>query len=243
MNHALRANGLRVSITGRDILRGVDFALPKGAYLAIIGPNGSGKSTLIKCFLGLVEPSEGFIQVAEGQTVGYVPQIKTLDRSFPARACDLVASGVLGRWPWRIEPQLHDRVHEALESVGVGSLIGAPLAKLSGGELQRVYLARAIIREPDLLLLDEPATGIDFAGEEAIHRTVEQIQRKRNTTVAIVTHDISVALYHASHVLVLRSRQLAYGSPGEVLTDAVLREAFGHAGHEHAMQGAARERP
>lgn len=237
MSPAIVASGLRVRVAERDILFGVDFELPKGAYLAIIGPNGSGKSTLIKCLLGLANPSEGRLEVAPGQKIGYVPQIKTLDRSFPARACDLVASGVLRRWPWRIERRLHDRVHEALEAVGVGSLAGAPLSKLSGGELQRVYLARAVIQEPDLLLLDEPATGIDFAGEEAIHEIVEGLRERRGATVAIVTHDLSIAEYHASHVIVLRNRQLAFGPPAEALRDDVLREAFGHAGHAHGMQG------
>jgi len=240
MTPAIAAKGLCVRISGRDVLSGIDFELPKGAYLAIIGPNGSGKSTLIRCLLGLIAPDEGSINVAIAGRIGYVPQIKTLDRSFPARACDLVASGALGRWPWRIERRLHDRVHEALEAVGVGSLAGAPLSKLSGGELQRVYLARALIQDPEVLLLDEPATGIDYAGEEAIHRIVDSLRSKHGATVAIVTHDLSIAEYHATHVIVLRNRQLAFGPPGAVLTDEVLREAFGHSGHAHGMQGGAR---
>lgn len=237
MTEAIAARGLRISLSGRNILSNVDFSLPKGAYLAIIGPNGSGKSTLIRCMLGLTLPTEGSIYVASGLTVGYVPQIKTLDRTFPARACDLVATGVLGKWPFRIERSLHDRVHEMLQAVGVGSLAGAPLSKLSGGELQRVYLARAIIQDPDLLLLDEPATGIDYAGEETIHQIVDDLRAKRNATVAIVTHDLSIAEYHATHVIVLRNSQLSFGSPESALTDEVLREAFGHAGHSHRMPG------
>lgn len=237
MTEAIVASRLRVSLSGRDVLADVDFSLPKGAYLAIIGPNGSGKSTLIRCMLGLASPSGGSIRVDPGLKIGYVPQIKTLDRTFPARACDLVATGVLGKWPFRIESSLHDRVHSMLDAVGVGSLAGVPLAKLSGGELQRVYLARAIIQEPDLLLLDEPATGIDYAGEETIHQIVDDLRQKRNATVAIVTHDLSIAEYHASHVIVLRNRQLAFGAPEAAMSDEILREAFGHAGHSHRMQG------
>lgn len=237
MTDAFAVMHLSVKIENRTILSDVAFTLPRGAYLAVIGPNGSGKSTLIKCLLGLVAPSSGSVALSDGLRIGYVPQIKTLDRTFPARACDLVASGITGKWPFGIGSEAMDRVKAALEAVGIGKLAFSTLSTMSGGELQRVYLARAVIQEPDLLLLDEPATGIDYTGEEAIHQAVETLKAKNNATVAIATHDLQTARYHASHVVVLRGSQLAFGSPEEAMTDNILRSAFGHAGHVHASEG------
>jgi zinc transport system ATP-binding protein len=119
--------------------------------------------------------------------------------------------------------------------VGAEALADRALETLSGGELQRVYLARTLVRTPRLILLDEPATGIDVAGASDLYGVLEADQAERETTIVMVTHDWNAAYHHATHVLLLDGRQVGFGRPDAVLTDAGLRDAFGHTGHAHAM--------
>jgi zinc transport system ATP-binding protein len=224
------------------ILDGLDFALPAGSFCAVLGPNGGGKSTLLRLMLGLLRPSAGSIRIAgldpqaRGRpAIGYVPQVKTLDRSFPAPALDLVASGIHASWPWRLGPAERAQAEQALAEAGALPLANRPLSVLSGGELQRAYLARALVRQPQLILLDEPAAGIDLAGEEDMYRVLEAYQRRTSATVIMVTHDWGAAFHHATWALVLHRTLLAAGSSAEVLSDETMRLAFGHAGHQHGM--------
>ena len=224
-------------------LRDIRFVLPAGGFLAVIGPNGAGKSTLIRALLGLVKLTSGRLQVLgrdpaqlEKNQVGYVPQIKTLDRQFPALPLELVVSGLRGTWPWRIRPAERAAAMAALKRVGMEELADRPVAKLSGGELQRVYLARAIVRHPALVVLDEPATGMDVVGEADMYRLLESYRAEHHAAVAMVTHDWEVARHHATHVLLLDRRQIHFGPPEEVLTDAHLRHAYSHMGHHHSME-------
>jgi zinc transport system ATP-binding protein len=223
-------------------LEGVDLAIPRGAIFGLLGPNGAGKSTLIRALLGLVAPDAGRVRVfgkqpsaVEPGLVGYVPQVKSLDRTFPARAIDFVLTALHQRWPFRIRAEERERALDALARVGAKALADRALNGLSGGELQRVYLARSLAREPRLILLDEPATGIDVAGAADLYDVLEDDQAARDTTIVMVTHDWNAAYHHASHVLLVDGRQVGFGAPNEVLTDACLREAFGHTGHAHAM--------
>ncbi|MDF1524399.1 MAG: ABC transporter ATP-binding protein [Trueperaceae bacterium] len=223
------------------VLDGVDFDLEPGHFLAIVGPNGAGKSTLVKVVLDLVAPTKGHAAVFGAdageapERIGYVPQLKTFDRTFPATAVELVASGVRRSWPVCVRRAERERAVEALADVGAERLADRPLAKLSGGELQRAYLARALVRHPDLVLLDEPATGVDFLAEHDLYDLLERYQARTGATVAMVTHDLAAARYHASRVLVLNRRLLGYGLPEDVLCEPCLQEAFGHVGHPHAV--------
>ena len=220
-------------------LEDVSFDLYTGDTLAIVGPNGAGKSTLIKVALGLLRPNRGHAAIfgsdagVEPRRVGYVPQLKTFDRSFPATALELVVSGSRLQWPALITGRERREAGKALERVGAVHLIDRRLAGLSGGELQRVYLARALVRQPDVVLLDEPATGVDFLGEHDLYDLLESYQLKTSAAIVMITHDLSAARYHADQVLVLNRRAHGFGPPLEVLTDDCLREAYGHLGHEH----------
>ena len=163
--------------------------------------------------------------------------MKLHDRSFPASSCDLVASGLLRRWPARRRCHTNQAISEALRLVGAEHLIHRPLGKLSGGELQRVYLARALIRKPRILLLDEPATGIDAAGEEDLNRVLEAYVAKGDTTLLVVTHDWMSARHHATHALLINRRLIAFGRSSDVLTDENMRRTFGHFTHVHYERG------
>ena len=240
----IRTSGLGVNFGGHAAIEDVTFEAETGDFVAILGPNGSGKSTLVKTILGIIRPTTGSVEVfgrhpdeIDPASVGYVPQIKTFDRTFPALSIELVVSGIRRRWPARISGEDRDQAEEALRGVGAVHLARRRIGTLSGGELQRVYLARGLVRRPRLVLLDEPATGIDVAGESDFYEVLDRYRSGRRLTILMVTHDWEAAFHHATHILLLRSRQLAYGPPQEALTDLSLREAFGHVGHPHEVYG------
>lgn len=233
---------LRIAYGVQEALRGVSFEAARGSFVAVLGPNGSGKTSLIKALVGIVEPARGRIRIlgrrperVERGLVGYVPQVKTLERRFPATATELVVSGLRGRWPFWIRDHEQNEAEDALARVGAGQLSHRQLAALSGGELQRTYLARSLIRRPHLVLLDEPATGIDVAGTSDLYEVLEAYQRTHDATIIMVTHDWNAAFHHASHVLLLNREQISYGPSRRVLSEDNLRRAFGHVGHEHGM--------
>ncbi len=238
---ALAVTNLRVTRGDALVLDDVSFTLPRERFLAVIGPNGAGKSTLVQALLGLVRPDGGEVRVfdraprSEPRRIGYVPQLKTFDRSFPATALELVVSGARGRWPARITATERDAACAALERVGATRLRDRPLARLSGGELQRAFLARALVREPDLVILDEPATGVDFLAEHDLNHLLEGYQRDARATVLMVTHDLAAARHHASDVLVLNRTRIGFGPPERALTRACLEQAYGHVGHDHDL--------
>lgn len=236
--------GLTVDLGRHRPLADIDLAIAEGSFVVIAGPNGGGKTTLLRALLGLVTPSTGQVHLFDQppsrvppEWLGYVPQFKSLDRSFPALSCELVASGIRRRWPWRIGRRIHEEAEQALALVGGVHLEHRPLRDLSGGELQRVYLARALVRQPRLVLLDEPATGIDIAGESDMYRILDEYSKQRRATILMVTHDWMAAHHHASHALLLNNRVVSYGPAAQALSNANLISAFGHAAHAHEHHG------
>jgi len=242
VKYAVELENLTVKFGDHLALENITLKVPAGAFVAIVGPNGAGKSTLIKTLLGLVKPYSGTVRVL-GQPlekldpgrVGYVPQFKTLDRTFPALAEELVVSGLRRSWPARISRQERERAREALARVGAEHLAGRAVSRFSGGEMQRVYLARAFVRRPELVVLDEPATGIDVLGEADMYRLLEDYQKETGATLLMITHDWEAAYHHATHVIVLNRRLIGFGPPERALSERCLREAFGHVGHAHAI--------
>ncbi len=239
---AVSVDQLRVQFGDHSALCDVGFQVQGGDFVAVVGPNGSGKTTLLETVVGLQRPTAGRVQVfgkapravAPG-VVGYVPQVKTLDRSFPAQAIEVVLSALHQRWPHRTQDADREQGLNALARVGAGELAERPVGKLSGGELQRVYLARSLIRTPRLVVLDEPTTGVDAVGTLDLYAFLETYQRECEATVLMVTHDWNTAYHHADQVLVLDGTQVSFGPPEEALDEQCLREAFGHVGHAHAM--------
>lgn len=226
----------------REALTNVGFCVDAQSFVAVIGPNGSGKTSLIKTLLGVLPAASGTVRVfgahpreINPERVGYVPQVKTMERTYPALALELVVSGERRSWPARIRASERERAIDVLRGVGAEHLAERSLPALSGGELQRVFLARSLIRRPELVMLDEPAAGIDVAGASDLYELLEAYQHDRNATVLMVTHDWQVAYHHATHVLLLNRRQISFGPSATVLTESNLRQAFGHVGHAHTM--------
>jgi zinc transport system ATP-binding protein len=242
-DYAVEVKNLVVTFDGHQSLSDVNLRIPQNEFIAIVGPNGGGKSTFLKALLGLFPPQEGTIKLfgkspkkVDSSLIGYVPQAKTMDRSFPALSIELVLTGVIGSWPWWFRKDEQQKALNAMERVGADHLAQRPLSKLSGGELQRVCLARSIVREPKLIMLDEPATGIDVVGEGDLYRLLEIYQKESSATIMMVTHDWHAATHHANKVLLLNRKQISFGPPGEALTEDNLRLAFGHIGHKHALK-------
>lgn len=239
---AVSVHNLAVNYGNYTAIAGVSFDLAAGEFLAVVGPNGAGKTTLIRCLLGLVSQRKGSIRLFDHAPeqhdparISYVPQIKGLDRSFPAKAIEVVVSGLRRSWPWRISADERAAALEVMERLQIGDLAEKPVAKLSGGQLQRVYLARGLVRKPELVVFDEPATGIDAPGEAKLYVILDEYRADTNATIIMITHDWAVARHHASQVLLLNRIQVGFGPPREVLVDDKLSAAFGHAGHRHPM--------
>ncbi|TVQ80736.1 MAG: ABC transporter ATP-binding protein [Bradymonadales bacterium] len=237
----IEAKNLSLKIGRNPILSDLNFSVPDHSFFCILGPNGAGKSMLIKLILGLFEASAGSLKVFDqspaqvpAEWVGYVPQIKTFDRSFPGLSTELVISGELGRWPARMTSAQRAKAREALKMVGAESLEDRSLHQLSGGELQRVFLARAFILPRRLLILDEPATGIDTLGEADLYSLLEEYGKRNSCNIIMITHDVDVARHHASHVLLLNHRQIQFSDRDSGLSEEQLERAFGHSQHHHA---------
>ena len=229
-------SSLSVRFGEHQILDNISFHCPRRSLLAVMGPNGSGKSTLLRTIAGLVVPTDGSIRVST-DTVGYVPQIKAIDRTFPARAIELVATALKRSWPSGLSDEDRHVALQAMKQVGAEELADRSIGVLSGGEVQRIYLARAIIRQPEVLLLDEPETGVDSPGTKDLHALLDEYREKTEACIVMVTHDWEVAFHHATHVALLNGRLMSFGMPRDALSETAVRETFGHIGHEHTILG------
>jgi zinc transport system ATP-binding protein len=243
MNFVIETKNLTFDYDGIPILNDINISVPNGMFISIVGPNGAGKTTLLKIVLGLIKNYSGSVSVfgnspdeVDPALIGYVPQIKTMDRKFPAIAIELVASGLLKKWPWSIRGKSKKLAYEALSLVKSEHLAERSLASLSGGELQRVCLARSFVRNPKLIVLDEPATGIDAIGESDLYDLLDNYQKISNATILMITHDWQVAHHHSDIVLLLNRNQIAFASPKEALSEDNLRIAYGHIGHKHELK-------
>ncbi len=239
----VEARNLSVNFGKYCVINDISFSVKKLEFLTIVGPNGGGKTTLIKTILGLIEPTNGKIKVfgvspkeLNYKDIGYVPQIKTIDRGFPAKVYELVATGLTGKWSFLYTKEIRREVRDVLTFCGIEHLENRQVNKLSGGELQRVFLARSIIRKPRLLLLDEPATGIDTLAETDFSVLLETLQKDSQTTIIMVTHDWEYAFYHSTSVLLLSRIIISFGAPKQVFTEENIQKTFGHFGHEHKIE-------
>ncbi|MFC4120550.1 zinc ABC transporter ATP-binding protein AztA [Nonomuraea zeae] len=211
----------------RTVLHCLAASLPRAGVTAVVGPNGSGKSTLLGVLAGTVRPTQGGIEGAGGARPGYVVQRDAVPDALPITVRDTVA---MGRWalrgPWR-RLTAHDWsvVDACLATVGMSELAGCRLSALSGGQRRRALLAQGLAQEPDLLLLDEPANGLDLDARQHIAAALDR-EKARGVTVVHVTHDLAMAM-RAEHCLLLdQGRLLAEGPPGDVLTPETLNRAF-----------------
>lgn len=228
---AVTFTDVTVAMGGNTILDGVTARVPRGSSTAIVGPNGAGKTTLLLALLGQVSYRGRIDLAAPGggrPRIGYVPQRLSFDRGMPLTVLEFMAMGWqrLPFW-FGIRKPHRDRARELLAPVKAGGLENRRLGALSGGELQRVLLALALGQNPDLLVLDEPASGVDFQGEHIFCELLEGLRRKLGFTQLMVSHDLATVTHHATHVICLNRKVAAEGPPREVLTNDTLTAIFG----------------
>ncbi len=218
---------------GKPALEDVSFALTRGERVAIVGPNGAGKSTLLKAIAGILTPAAGSVDVYGAVSgghicIGYVPQRSHVDWSFPVTVADVVLMGRVARIGLLHQAGRDDHrlVAESLDQVGMRALAGRQIGELSGGQQQRVFIARALAQEAELLLMDEPLTGLDTPSQEAIFNILDLL-RARGLTVLVSTHDLQLAADRFDRLMLLRRQIIGFGRAAAVLTPANLRQAYG----------------
>lgn len=225
---AVRARGLRVEYGATVALADSDFDVAAGGVTALIGPNGSGKSTLLNAIAGLIEPSSGSIEVAvEPERLSYVMQSTKVNDNLPVTVKEVVTMGRYARAGvyGRLRSPDRQAVEDAMHRVGVSDIASRHLHDLSGGQRQRVFVAQGLAQDHDMILLDEPLTGIDLTTAQAIDDVLHR-ETEEGCTVIMTTHDLSEAEL-ADQVLLLAGRVVAWGAPGEVLTENNLVAAYG----------------
>jgi zinc transport system ATP-binding protein len=223
-----------VKVGKTEILKDVNLHLHCGELTALIGPNGAGKSTLLKAILGEIK-HEGTIVFAGSSDenvgrpiVGYVPQQLDFDTAAPVSVKNLFTSCMSRKPAWQgVSKQLNKRILSSLDRVQAGGLIDRRLGALSGGELQRVLLALALEPMPQLLLLDEPVSGVDRKGLEVFYEIVSKIREQYDLTIILVSHDLDLVQKHADRVVLLNKTVILNGSPEKVYSDKRLHETFG----------------
>jgi ABC-type Mn2+/Zn2+ transport system ATPase subunit len=235
----LQVKDLTVRYNGSAALQKLSFHLSAGVRVAVVGPNGAGKTTLLKVLAGAMRPSSGSVMVYGRKPGGhvciaYVPQRSQVDWVFPVTVAEVVMMGRirrigLFRFPGRADWQVVDR---ALERVGMAGLRGERIGELSGGQQQRVFLAQALAQEAELILLDEPLTGLDLPSQDAIFRLLDEL-REQGIPVMVATHDLNLAAERFDAILLLNRRLVAIGPAKEVLTREHLEQTYGD--HIHLL--------
>ncbi len=250
----LQLSGVTLGYPGVVALTKVNFSINRGEFLGIIGPNGSGKSTLLKGILGLIKPLGGDIFLFGSKIrnrdirkkIGYIPQKSKSEASFPASVKEVVMMGLYSQIGWLRRPQRihYQLVEQSLDRVGMADLCDRPIGELSGGQYQKVMIARALVNNPELLVLDEPTAAVDISAQRSILELLEKLNQEQGMTALMVSHDINEIVHFCDRILLLNNKVCAFGTPSEVLTKENLKSVYGarifiydHHGHPHIMVG------
>ncbi len=214
----IAAHSICVDFAGKSVLEKVDVEIKRGEIVTLVGLNGSGKTTLVRVLLGLLSPSSGRITRAPGLRIGYSPQTLALNSTLPLTTRRFLTIG---------QACTDDRLVALLGEVGLGSILDAQLINLSGGELHRVMLARALLREPDLLVLDEPLAGVDVAGQSDIYRLIARLRDRYQCGVLMVSHDLHLVMAATDTVVCINHHVCCTGHPESVTRHPEFISLFG----------------
>ncbi len=218
------------------VVEGVNLTVPKGRFVSVVGPSGAGKTTLLKIISGVIEPWNGDVEFIDDDgiplhytpSIGYVPQTETIDWNFPVSVQEVIA---MGSWnyksylPW-IDKKLKQQIKDILKILGLNNYGNRHIRELSGGEQQRVFLGRALIRNPEILLLDEPTTGLDYVSREKIFEILKNLNNN-GMTIILSTHDITYIAKRSPWVVCFNKNIISEGYPRDVLKEATLLKTYG----------------
>ncbi len=218
MTPLIEAKGLPIRLDGRVVLRDVSLAVTPGEIITIVGPNGSGKSSLLRALIGAIQPAKGKVRHAPGLRIGYVPQKLSIDPTLPITVSRFLSL------PHRVSAQVAE---EALNRAGAEGLGGRQMTRLSGGQFQRVMLARAVLGRPDVLMLDEATQGLDQPGAAAFYRRIEEIRSTLGCAIVMVSHDLHVVMAASDRVLCVNGHICCQGTPEIVASAPEYQALFG----------------
>jgi manganese/zinc/iron transport system ATP- binding protein len=230
----LSIHDMTVAYHNKPVLWDIDLDIPAGRLVAVVGPNGAGKSTLIKAVMDLIPRASGDVRVfgkpfrRNRQRVGYVPQRESVDWDFPVSALDVVTMGTYGRigWFWPVQRRDREAALDAMRRVGIADLAHRQISQLSGGQQQRTFLARALVQQADLYLMDEPFSAVDAATERAIVSLLHEL-RTQGKTCLVVHHDLQTVPEYFDYTLLLNMRVVAFGPTDQVFTRENLHKTYG----------------
>ena len=224
---------MTVRYNGRVALEDINFHLREGERVAVVGPNGAGKSTLFRTIAGVIQPSAGEVRISGSgpgrhSCIAYIPQRSQVDWNFPVSVADVVMMGRSAKlgllnWPHKKD---WDHVERALEIVQLSDLASRPIGQLSGGQQQRMFIARALTQEAELMLMDEPLSGLDTPSQEGLLNLLDSL-KDQNVTVMVATHDLEQAARHFDRIMLLNRRIIAFDVPQNVMHTEHLLHAYG----------------
>ena len=217
-NSLINLSNCGVKRNQKWLVRGVSLTVSQGQIVTLIGPNGSGKSTTAKIALGILKPDEGVNSIKKNIKVAYVPQKISIDWSLPLRSIDFINL---------VEKYEINKINEALLMTGIEHLIYRDVRNLSGGEFQRLLMARAIVKKPNFLVLDEPVQGVDYPGEIALYKTIQDIVKKINCGILLISHNLHVVMSQTDHVVCLNGHVCCSGAPKSIVKDKEYIKLFG----------------
>lgn len=232
--------GVNLAIRDRQILHDVSLRLEDGEILTLIGPNGAGKTMLVRIILGLAQPDTGRVRLRSGARIGYMPQRLTVEETLPLTVHRFITLGT---------PARKERVKEILEETGAVHVVDSPIQAISGGEMQRIMLARALLRNPEFLVLDEPVQGVDVTGQQELYELIGRIRQRRGCGILMVSHDLHLVMSATDRVICLNHHVCCSGHPDKVSRDPAYLQLFGDKGlrsialyqhrhdHHHDLRG------
>jgi len=236
----VRLEQVNISFSGKEVVKNVSFNLHTNCITTLIGPNGAGKTTLVKTVLGLIKPDSGSVWLKDELVIGYVPQKLHIDSTFP-----LTVQRFL-----QISRDLPSTaIADAVASVNISDLLKSSIHGLSGGEMQRVLLARALLRNPHLLVLDEPVQGVDINGQIELYQLISDIRKQRGCSVLMISHDLHLVMSATDHVICMNQHICCSGHPEKITSDPSYIDLFGaasaktmalyahHHNHDHNLHG------
>lgn len=221
----VRLAAVSVHFGGPPVVRDVDLRIEGSDFLGIVGPSGSGKSTLLRVIAGAIRPQRGMVERARGLTVGYVPQVETVNWDFPVTVREVLLMASPGH---RVRPNREEltAADELLGQLGLEGLADRHIRALSGGQQQRVFIARAMMRRPQLLLLDEPTSGVDVRTRHDVLHLLHELHH-RGFAIIVTTHDLNGIAAHLPRIVCLNGNVIATGTPQQVMTPAILEATYG----------------